>query len=408
VSGVTTALTSVYDGGFYPWICGYSGVVLRSTNLGTNWINVSGNGIPNTVSLISICNIDQNIAITAGYLGSNTFVYRTSNAGANWIQVFTETGGFIDAVYLYSYGGGGFMYGDPVGGRWSLWKTTNNGLNWDSTGLYLHQAGTEAGWNNAMFVRNNNIWFGTNNTRIYYSSNLGTNWTVQSTAPELNSYAVWFGTDTIYGYAGGSTMLYTTNSGINWRDTTFPVAGTFGGFTWAMGPVNSFPPPIVWCVINDNKIYQNLYGTGWLSAYTAPAGTYRYINTHSSTMPYPYAWAVRSNGGITRLRTFFSGIRKISSSIPDGFKLYDNYPNPFNPSTMIRFEIPPSKGVGGMNISLTIYDALGREVETLVNEKLTAGTYEVEWNAEKYTSGVYFYRLITDGYNVTKKMILIK
>jgi hypothetical protein len=108
------------------------------------------------------------------------------------------------------------------------------------------------------------------------------------------------------------------------------------------------------------------------------------------------------------LVTIFGGVKKISSLVPDGFKLYDNYPNPFNPSTRIKFSIPPSKGVGGMYIWLIIYDALGREIETLVNEKLSAGTYEVEWSAEKYTSGIYFYRLTTDGYSVTKKMVLIK
>ena len=80
-----------------------------------------------------------------------------------------------------------------------------------------------------------------------------------------------------------------------------------------------------------------------------------------------------------------------------------NYPNPFNPSTNIKFELPKTG-----NVKLVIYDVLGREVETLLNEKLNAGSYEAVWNADKYSSGVYFYKLETGDFTQTKKMILMK
>jgi photosystem II stability/assembly factor-like uncharacterized protein len=406
VSGVTTALRSAYNLNSYTgiaWICGDNGVVLRTTNNGTNWLNVSRNGIPSNAGLVNISCTSGSIAVIAGYIGSNTYVYRTTNSGANWTQVFLQVGGFIDAIYLSTNSGTGFMYGDPVGGRWSLWKTTNSGANWDSSGLYLPQSSSEAGWNNAMIVRNNHIWFGTNNSRIYHSRNFGVSWTPQSTAPELNSYAIWMNYDTCFGYVGGNTLLVSSNCGMGWIDTTSPGTGAFGGFT-DCAMIIDYPPPMAWFVRSDDKLYENISGGPWSAVYTAPAGTY----THISPYCCGYAFAVRSNGGITRLVTIFGGVKKISSLVPDGFKLYDNYPNPFNPSTRIKFSIPPSKGVGGMYIWLIIYDALGREIETLVNEKLSAGTYEVEWSAEKYTSGIYFYRLTTDGYSVTKKMVLIK
>ncbi len=97
------------------------------------------------------------------------------------------------------------------------------------------------------------------------------------------------------------------------------------------------------------------------------------------------------------------GIQNISSEIPSTYSLSQNYPNPFNPSTNIKFELPKSNYV-----TLKIYDALGREIETLVNEKLAPGTYEVDWNGSNYPSGVYFYRLMTDNFNETKKMLMIK
>ena len=88
--------------------------------------------------------------------------------------------------------------------------------------------------------------------------------------------------------------------------------------------------------------------------------------------------------------------------------LSQNYPNPFNPVTRIKFDIPPLKGVRGMMVRLIIYDLLGREVTTLVNEPMKPGTYEVDWDGSMYASGVYFYKLITDEYVETRKMVLLK
>jgi len=103
------------------------------------------------------------------------------------------------------------------------------------------------------------------------------------------------------------------------------------------------------------------------------------------------------------------GITQTSTEVPEMFVLYQNYPNPFNPITKIRFSIPLSRGVSeGRGVSLVIYDALGREVRTLVNEQLSPGIYEVEWDGTNYSSGVYYYRLINDKYSDTKKMLMIK
>jgi hypothetical protein len=102
---------------------------------------------------------------------------------------------------------------------------------------------------------------------------------------------------------------------------------------------------------------------------------------------------------------------------PEDFALYQNYPNPFNPSTKIKFTIP-SVGTSFMkSVQLKVYDILGNEVTTLVNEELPAGEYEVEFNsssessfrlARNLTSGVYFYQLKAGSYIKTKKMLLIK
>ncbi len=106
-----------------------------------------------------------------------------------------------------------------------------------------------------------------------------------------------------------------------------------------------------------------------------------------------------------------SGIININSNVPDKFVLSQNYPNPFNPSTVIKFNIPLSRGVAesrGVSVQLKMYDILGKEVTTLVNQNLQPGSYEVTWDAANEPSGVYFYKLKAGKYTETKKMLLVK
>jgi hypothetical protein len=95
------------------------------------------------------------------------------------------------------------------------------------------------------------------------------------------------------------------------------------------------------------------------------------------------------------------GIQTIE--VPNHYSLSQNYPNPFNPSTTIKFGMPKSE-----NVKLIIYDMLGREVRTLVNEIRNPGTYEISFDASELSSGVYFYRLETPSFAETKKMLLVK
>ncbi|MCI0473023.1 MAG: T9SS type A sorting domain-containing protein, partial [Ignavibacteria bacterium] len=85
------------------------------------------------------------------------------------------------------------------------------------------------------------------------------------------------------------------------------------------------------------------------------------------------------------------------------YGLNQNYPNPFNPQTKIGFSLSKNE-----RVTLKIYDALGREVQTMVNDNLTAGDYEVIWNAKSYPSGVYYYRIETGSFTDTKRMLLVK
>ncbi len=99
----------------------------------------------------------------------------------------------------------------------------------------------------------------------------------------------------------------------------------------------------------------------------------------------------------------YSEIITVDNLAPNGFVLEQNYPNPFNPSTRIKYAI-----AGKQFVSLKVYDVLGNEIAALVNEEKPAGTYEVEFEANKLSAGVYYYTIVTDNFVQTKKMILLK
>jgi hypothetical protein len=85
------------------------------------------------------------------------------------------------------------------------------------------------------------------------------------------------------------------------------------------------------------------------------------------------------------------------------FKLYNNYPNPFNPVTSIKFDVPKKTFV-----NIEVFNAIGQRVSQLVNMDLPAGKYNIDWDASAYPSGIYFYRIVTSGFTDTRKMVLVK
>jgi hypothetical protein len=127
-----------------------------------------------------------------------------------------------------------------------------------------------------------------------------------------------------------------------------------------------------------------------------------FINTFQTY----YAAADKSPELINSLQLIVSttGTEDEFSSVIDSYTLYDTYPNPFNPSTTMRYQIPKAGFV-----TLMVYDLLGNEVARLVNEEKPAGSYEVKFSTkDELTSGVYFYRLQAGGNIETKKMLLMK
>jgi len=114
-------------------------------------------------------------------------------------------------------------------------------------------------------------------------------------------------------------------------------------------------------------------------------------------------YAITNGYGVYLLKPGNATAVKNYSTLPKSFELYQNYPNPFNPSTVISYQIPAAG-----HVVLKVYDILGRDVATLVNEEKTAGNYKVTFNGSRFASGMYFYQLKAGDYLLTKKLMLVK
>jgi hypothetical protein len=394
VSPLTTSLQSVSaPNDDVAWACGVSGKVVRTTNKGATWTNVSGT-ISTTYSLVNIFAWDANTCLVTGYAGANTIIYRTSDGGATWAAVYGPVAGFIDDIYMTD-ANNAYYIGDPIGGAWDLKKSTNGGVNW-TTWSTLTTSNTSGTYNNAGCFLGTNVWFsGNGDNSINYSTNMGVNWTSQPNA-QAELGAIWFNSAT-NGMIGGFTtslgVKLTTNSGVNWTSVTNPATVALIAIT---GSGNEY-----WAGSQGlNIYYTSNSGTNWTTSYTVSAGNF---NAMQKARTGNTIWGVRANGGISRYGTPLVGVTPISLEIPSSYSVSQNYPNPFNPTTKINFALPKS----GL-VTLKVYNMLGKEVATLVNEVKNVGTYSVDFNASTLSSGIYFYKVSVNGFNEVKKMMLIK
>lgn len=372
------------------WAAGVGPTVVRTTNGGSTWTSATGTGITGDIYNIYAWSANDALCTTSP---AATFIYKTTNGGATWTQVYTLAGAFINAIQMVS-ATEGYAEGDPVGGKWMILKTTNGGTNWARMATEPAQVGAEAGWNNSFQIIGTNIWFGTNSTKVYHSTDLGATWTSGATTGTANTYGVHYNNLTT-GLAGGTAMVVSTNGGTSYSAVTSP--GTAGNMNGVEGQGTDW-----WALRSDANIYRSTNGgAAWTTAYTQAGAVFQDID-FTDVGGCPKGWAVGNAGLIAKMVTT-TGISNFNSEIPASFNLMQNYPNPFNPTTNINFSIPKS----GL-VTLKVYDMVGKEVATLVNEVKTAGNYIVGFNASNLPSGAYFYRLESGNIVDTKKMLLIK
>jgi len=179
------------------------------------------------------------------------------------------------------------------------------------------------------------------------------------------------------------------------------ISGTITAETDVVGLSDAF---IYAKIENQFKNYDISGANGYFYVDSLPDGSYSLVVDRMGYLPYTLNISLTGssidNLIITLIR--YTGLTNISNELPLNYSL-SNYPNPFNPSTNIIFDIPVQD-----NVKLSIYNLLGQEVKVLVNEKLNAGKYKLEFNASDFASGIYFYKLETENFTETKKMVLLK
>ncbi len=401
-SGTTSNLYSVSTvNAQVGWAAGSAATVRRTVDGGATWTNAN----PTTPSVIQgdIYNIyawsANDALVTTTPSAAATFIYKTANGGTTWTQVYTlaATNAFINAIQMISPTEG-YAEGDPIGGKWTILKTTDGGNSWARMTTEPTQVGAEAGYNNSLQIVGTNIWFGTNTTKVYRSTDLGVTWSSAPTTGVAGTYDLHFNNNTS-GLAGGTgtIMMKTTDGGASYTS-----AGNNPGASGAIVGITGGGTDY-WAVRQGTDIYRTTnQGGTWTTAYTVPGAAFSHID-FEVVNGCPTGWAVTSTGGIAKMNSTAVGISNYSSEIPNSYLLKQNFPNPFNPTTNINFTIPQSGFV-----SLKIFDMVGKEVATLVNESKPAGNYIVGFNASNLPSGAYFYRIETNNFTDTKKMLLIK
>jgi photosystem II stability/assembly factor-like uncharacterized protein len=392
-----------------------------SVNAYSQWINQSP---PAPGHQIFSCSFPSaNVGYICGY---GEFFMKTTNGGQNWTDLSLGfTGDNLNSVWFLN-DNSGFMCSTND----SLLYTTNGGLDWVNY-KYIGSQGQR------LFFINSQTGWASSYTQMYKTTDAGITWTQVSNVavPDMTFINENTGWKTAYGSGGESFLYKTTNGCASWElkhsTTDFRVMyavkfinentgwtcgyrgyiakTTDGGDNWtvqrngnfqALYDINFINANIGFAAGDAGSVVSTSNGGETWTETIVPSSRYEEIEFINGNT----GWMVGSHG-IVRKTTNTAGLTFANSvsTLADRFELKQNYPNPFNPSTKIEFSVPSQEFY-----TLKVFDVNGKEMATLVNERLNAGSYNVEWNGLNNPSGVYFYKLISEKFSAVKKMILIK
>ena len=353
--GASTKINDVYTyNQNMVYLCGVDGMIYKTTNAGTNWITQT------TAAAYRYYDLDFINSTTGMVVGDDGRVGFTANGGTNWIQaqLNVSPGAKLDYKVCDMIDINTWLVASAdtqiSNINYSyLHRTTNNGTSYQNVYTMVGGLTNDVSFMYLRVMSSTTIYAVSANGYFLRSINNGTTWTAIQ-LPTIPLAVDFANMSTGYYCGQNGVIRKTTNGGINWIEQTSPT-------TQAL--------KTIYC-----RDTSNIYAAG-------------------------------NNGTIVRTQNGgnFVGLNPTGNEIPETFSLNQNYPNPFNPTTRISFDLPVS-----FFVNLTVYNLLGKEVKVLVNENLSAGKYEADFNASELPGGTYFYRLRAGDFTQTKKMILIK
>lgn len=343
----------------------------------------------------------------------NGEIFATSDGGFSWELQYYHPSATVFMNYIEMFDSlNGIAMGDaPSSTMPALFlKTTNGGTDWisqnDSSLIGIWSGDI---WRRIDFVNENlGYFFSTLESpqKLYKTTNSGKNWEVlfdTAICQVIKFYDENLGIVKTYACSSTPGIYRTTNGGENWEVMT--------NECWEYGEDIEFipgDPSKVWIVDKHAVYFSSDTGRTWTEQFSNPDAIFWDIVFVDSNHGWLTGWYeggvsflfYTSNGGMGGLVSVETEDLKMT---PEGFLLYQNFPNPFNPITTIKFEVSKSSP-----ISLIVYDVLGREIIKLFNEFKPAGTYELTFDGSELPSGIYFYTLTSGNFISTKKLVLLK
>src|SRR4030095_2723783 len=340
--------------------------------------------------------------------GNTGRIFRGFNTGYhNWARISSGTLVNLNAVDYARVGHFIFVAGDSG----IVLKSTNEGLS-----FYRQITGTTLNLHEVICIDSSNVRIAGDSNLTLYTTNGGITWQQQfvqvigenDNLLRVDLEAVYFINPNTGWLAGRDYIFRTTNMGAQWI-MEYKQGQPYNNYTNSMYFYNKDSGIAVG---NRGDIQFTVNGgIYWFYSPVMQNITTKNLNKFRYEPSFRKATVMGDSGIVIYIDSVILDVDPISNIVPKEFKLYQNYPNPFNPATKIAFNIPRLRGVSegrGVFVSLKIFDILGHEVTTLINEQLKSGTYEAEWDSSNFPRGVYFYKLETEEFSDSKKMILLK
>lgn len=380
------------------WCVGKSGTILYTIDGGSNWVSQMSH---TSADLYSVVAFSEHVAIACGDSGK---ILKTTDGGTNWFTTVSgAVGGALRSI-SFADDNNGICVGDSA----TVLYTTNKGDTWS-----LDITGPRGLSNKNLYDVSARMDLMLTYTAIgeegiiLKSEDEGGSWTKQSSGVKTRLYGISSPAENVSYIVGTKGTIIKTDDGgalpvelvsfnyslnknnviLNWATS---VEINNSGFDVERMALHSAKNPGQWIKINFVEGHGN----------TNSQLNYSYEDKYLSPGKYNYRIKQIDFNGNYEYYYLFS---EVNVGVPDNINLYQNYPNPFNPSTIISFDLPAANF-----ISLKVYNSLGKEVKTLMNEKKDAGHYSVEFEGSNFSTGIYFYTITAGNLRQTKKMLLLK
>jgi photosystem II stability/assembly factor-like uncharacterized protein len=362
--------------------------IYKTTDNGNVWTKLGSNTLLSNSRIFGLASLNNILLVGTAYNG----LFRSTDNGSTWAHITSgfPAGDFF--VFSVAVIGSNMIAGTNEG----IFYSTNNGLSWNASNITQ--------WTVFAVAANSTIAFAGissgigSTTGVYRSTNLGVSWQITSLSNgAFDIVCITTNGSTVFAGDLTNGLFRSIDNGVNWTFSASGIPANTGVFTIG---------------VSNNTVFAGTQeSAGGIFRSTNNGSNWTLINQGLVSTA---VQAVCANNSNLFIGTFLNavwrrplnevlGVTLVSNEIPERFSLEQNYPNPFNPATRINFSVP-----FGKNVTIKIYDVLGRLIKILVNEFKNSGYYSVDFDGSDLPSGIYIYKIEAGDFADSRKMILIK